>query len=363
MSKTNSNSITSILVAALNEKDSCFRKNMFSLFQSEIKKKKKENKKIKYSNITFNKKIKFYDCTYSPLLYPEMEKKKIDIIARVPGKHKPAIMIEVKANISETLQDSQATGAAYENTSKEYNIPLIYIIPKDYKHRNYIPETATIINWEIIKEKTENIQISFDNQIDNFVEISSLNEKLTEEETNLLRKKDILLRIFNLKETIKNTIDNALKNKRKVTLSQDDQWCVGYYYKYNKNDFYIGFNPEIKNNNFIALAVAETLKINKSQIKISQKQKLDFYEGWYFIPIFSEYKEFDEILLENVRHKLGQSNIFSNSINDDIKNNFKTFQSLHVKIKNFDNIFKEENGHYILNEKDYNDLIKKYRKR
>ena len=91
MSKTNSNSITSILVAALNTENSEFRTKMISILSKKIRKKIKDE-------------IQFYDCTHSPLLYKEMKETEIDIIARYPGIHKPVMMIEIKANIGEPLQ-------------------------------------------------------------------------------------------------------------------------------------------------------------------------------------------------------------------------------------------------------------------
>lgn len=123
--KTNSNSITSILTIALNQ-DSDFRQGMLKLFEKVIRRK-------------IDSTVKFYNCSHSPLLYEEMNGKEIDIIARIPGKHKPVMMIEVKANIMESLQESQNMKGEYQRTAKKHDIPLVYIIPE-----NYIPSPAPV---------------------------------------------------------------------------------------------------------------------------------------------------------------------------------------------------------------------------
>ena len=101
MSRTNSNSITSILVAALNNTESEFRDEMLKFLSRKIYEGK--DKKI-------DKKVEFYDCTHNPLLYKEMHGTEIDIIGRIPGHHKPELMIEIKASAREPLQNSQKRG-------------------------------------------------------------------------------------------------------------------------------------------------------------------------------------------------------------------------------------------------------------
>ena len=160
MSKTNSNSITSILITELNIEKSDFRSEMLNKFSI------KDNR------------IKFYDGTHNPLRYPEMNKKEIDIIARIPGIHKPKLMIEVKASINEDLQNSQAIRGAYQRTSTKQGIPLFYIIPENYKHKNKIPKNATTITWEDIKDVTQKYSNKLNIQINNFVEISNKNNSL-----------------------------------------------------------------------------------------------------------------------------------------------------------------------------------------
>ena len=172
MSKTNSNCITSILIAVLNNKQSSFRGEFFKCIK----------KQYEDEDICIPKETTFYDGTHQPLLYKEMNGKEIDIIARIPGKRKPVLMIEVKANIWENLQESQSKKGEYGKTAKKYGIPLIYIIPKYYSHEEEIPEIARIIKWESIlniarSEKGKDDY--FVEQIKNFVEFTDENKILS----------------------------------------------------------------------------------------------------------------------------------------------------------------------------------------
>ena len=97
MNRTNSNSITSILIFALNNKKSPFRNKIL---------------KEKFG-IESNENLCFYDGTHNPLLIHEMKNKQVDIYAREIGKHKVTMMIEIKANLQETLQKSQGKKGEY----------------------------------------------------------------------------------------------------------------------------------------------------------------------------------------------------------------------------------------------------------
>lgn len=94
MSKTNSNSMTGLLVFALNNEDSEFRSAMFKYFKEQ-------------TGTDIPGKTVFYDGTHQPLLYKEMNGKEIDIIAREPGKRKPVLMIEVKTGLWENFTTVQ----------------------------------------------------------------------------------------------------------------------------------------------------------------------------------------------------------------------------------------------------------------
>lgn len=202
MSKTNSNSITSIFTAALNE-NSPFRKKVLKIFEKKLRKKIDPN-------------VVFCDCTHAPLLYEEMNGKEIDIIARIPGVHKPVMMIEVKANTREPLQDSQKMDGEYEITAREHHIPLVYIVPSNYIHRAEIPELAKKVTWESILEYAEDINVSFNAQISNFVEIVEPDEGILDEEIELFENPKRLLQIHEISLTVLGSIEKVLrKNQEK----------------------------------------------------------------------------------------------------------------------------------------------------
>ena len=302
-----------------------------------------------------------------------MNDSEIDIIARVPGKHKPIMMIEVKASIRESLQPSQSELGAYENTAKEHGIPLVYIIPKNYIHKSKLPKETKdnpklkvrIITWEEIKETMEKnemkITISFDSQIEQFVETCSDKNDLTNEEKELLKNKELLRNIFDFKKIRLEEIQEVLKTKKRKLSSEEpyeDQWGVGFYYSYNRNDFFIGFNPDYKKDDdkefFFALCLAETKK--NYELGDRELKPLFFNEGYYFIPIINkkiEDKEIDNVVLDSVLKKVVEKNI--RSIDKQIREDFALFFALQTKIgkEEFEEIFESE--------KKYKDLKKRYK--
>ena len=345
MSKTNSNCITSILVTALNDKESGFSKSMREIFSRKIQRKVSDE-------------VIFYNCTYTPLLYKEMNGTEIDIIARIPGVHKPIMMIEVKANIDEPLQASQSMSGEYEKTAKTHKIPLVYIIPKNYIHRKKLPK-AKIITWEEIKKEiNKKIKVSFDSQIEQFVEIISNDNLLSKEEIRLLKNKNLMKVIFKFKKENLGKIKETLeRRKRKQSGEQEDQWGVGYYYNYKKNDCFIGFNPHYisdgKEDKFLALCIAETSK----NTDLGDNKKIYFEDGYYFVPILnSKCIEGDEVILKELR------TIFRGlSIQQEVKTNFSIFFSLKNKIgEEFDKIFVEHADHYEINTEAYDKVLKEY---
>ena len=156
MNRTNSNSITSILIFALNNKKSKFRNKIL---------------REKFG-IESNENLCFYDGTHNPLLIPGMKNKQVDIYAREIGKHKVTMMIEIKANLLETLQKSQGKNGEYVKVSDHYAIPLFYIIPRQYYHKEKIPKG--VIEWEEILEIAEACKdkTGLSEQIRNFVDLN-----------------------------------------------------------------------------------------------------------------------------------------------------------------------------------------------
>lgn len=342
MSKTNSNSITSILVAALNTENSEFRTKMISILSKKIRKKIKDE-------------IQFYDCTHSPLLYKEMKETEIDIIARYPGIHKPVMMIEIKANIGEPLQFSQGKNGYYKKTSKEHGIPLIYIIPKQYRHKGNLPEESYKIYWEDILSETGNINVNFDTQINQFIEISDGKNNLSKEEELLFNNIELMKKIFDFKTDILKIIEDGLNSKRNIYNYEETQWGVGYYYSYKRNNYFLGFNPyyNVKFDTFFALDIEET----QNNTKLGDEINLIYDEGYYFIPILNNKTiEGDKIVLETLRKRLSEAGI--KNIDDDIKDNFALFFSIQEKIgkEEIDKLFYENN----FSEKQYEKIKRKF---
>ncbi|MBO7430569.1 MAG: hypothetical protein J6U56_06110 [Spirochaetia bacterium] len=262
MAKTNSNSITSILVSELN-KDITFRKNFISLI----------NKKKKIIDKKTTEKLEFFDCTHSPLRYKEMKNAEIDIIARFHGEHKPKLMIEIKANQRENLQDSQKREKEYHKTSTIHGIPLIFIIPDSYYKKTELQDWATIITWEEIREKSD-----FKDQIDAFVEINIKSISFSSKDNKKI-------------DEVLNSIKDVLtKSKRQNISCQKDQWGIGFYYSTLRpqNDYFIGFIPKYREDKkFFSLCIAEKCNNNELGDRDSNPKvkPLFFDDGWYYFSV------------------------------------------------------------------------------
>lgn len=262
MNRTNSNSITSILIYALNNKKSSFRNRMMEKF-----------------GLTPNNNICFYDGTHSQLLLPEMKNKQVDIYAREFGKDKILLMIEIKANIYETLQLSQGKHGEYFKTANNYNIPLYYIIPSEYHDRDNIPKN--IIEWETILEISESCKdiTGIAEQIRNFVDLNESSFQFTEDEKELFYNPIKLNRIYNKRIRISNVIKEVMESTPK-----QNSWEFGAY-KGNRKYFlgysYICKNYDDYNPQFLpALTIAET-----EGNSFFDREKFYYYEGWYYLPI------------------------------------------------------------------------------
>ena len=264
MSKTNSNSITSILIYELNNNE-LFKKEMLKVFREKSK-----------SDIPEN--ILFYDGTHSPLKIKTMGEKEVDIYARVPGKYKIYLMIEVKAGINEDLQNSQKIGGEYWKTSKT-GIPLFFIIPRAYTHKNdkkYIHENN--IDWEDILKIANNCgNDKMVSQINNFVEITEGDAELNDESCVIKKIAKIEDYIEERKKS-KDLLDRSLRKINDKKFSET-QYEFGYYW--NNNTYFFGFN-DLDKNYILSLDITE----NTQNTELG-KEEFDFYflEGWYFIPL------------------------------------------------------------------------------
>ena len=318
MAKTNSNSITSILVSELNKKDSSFRNSILASLRQKISfyiKNKNTNDKNKYENISIKKNIKFYNGTHNKLQYKEMNEKEIDILARNPGEHKPQVMIEVKSSIGETLQDSQKKNGEYAKTANNRGIPLMFIIPKDYKDEDELPPDSIRIYWDEIKEKSDKSKNKeFSQQIANFVELSA--------QDKIFKKQ-----IKNVDDFLKE-LNGLLENQKiiKKKTAQNNQWGIGYYYSTKKGDFFIGFSPEdpesFKNYSF-TLCIAENCR--NTYLGDNRNPPLLYNEGWYYFPILDkkladgDEKYINKKLFNNVKENLKEEII--NTILESLNSN------------------------------------------
>lgn len=266
MSKTNSNSITSILIYELNNNE-LFKKEMLKVFREKSK-----------SDIPEN--ILFYDGTHSPLKIKTMGEKEVDIYARVPGKYKIYLMIEVKAGINEDLQDSQKIGGEYWKTSKT-GIPLFFIIPRAYTHKNdkkYIHENN--IDWEEILKIANNCgNDKMVSQINNFVEITEVDAELNDESC-VIKKISEIEDLIEERQKCKAILDRCLEKISDKVFSET-QYEFGYYW--NNKTYFLGFNY-LEDKYILSLDIAESKKNTELG-----KDEYNFYflEGWYFIPLKS----------------------------------------------------------------------------
>ncbi len=271
MSRTNSNSITSILIYFLNNKKTPVRNKLLDIFIA--------------NGISVPNDAYFYDGTYSPLKIKIMNKKKVDIYARSPGRYEIYLIIEIKAGINEDLQRSQKKNGEYEKTSLKENIPLLYIIPKLYSHKEEISKIngVKIIYWEDILKITDkyNAENEFSEQIRHFVEISE-DEPTSESTTNLIKNINKLDYFVTDRQNLKQKLDYILRKIKNKKLSETN-YEFGYYW--DNDTFFLGYSYMKKEYTF-SFFIAE----NERNYELG-KSNFYFSDGWYFIPINSDENE------------------------------------------------------------------------
>lgn len=270
--KTNSNSITSILVEKLNYKKSGFRNAMLKLW-----------------NLPDN--ITFIDGTHSTSRLPEMENKEVDIIGTIGSKI--LLLLEIKANLNEDLQDSQKRNGQYAKTVECHKeIKLRYIIPDGYYHISELPEEndqIKIYTWskiyEIAKE-TDNTGLT--EQINYFVENAfSINDMLLNKgEIAMFLSPAIIGKVTSLYSKTKKLMTEFVKNNGKIICGKgNNQEDLGWWYTLTKGkkqiSAWIGLYEldEFSNNSFfIYLWIdADNLPKFKSQNYIVEKD-YTYYE-------------------------------------------------------------------------------------
>ena len=332
MSKTNSNSITSILIYELNN-NALFKNAMLNIFNEKSKEFIPDD-------------VFFYDGTHSPLKLKTMGTKEVDIYARIPGKYKIYLMIEVKAGIYEDLQTSQMKNGEYQKTSKEEDIPLFFIIPKAYAHRNdenFIHENN--IEWEeILKIAKDTGNDKIINQIHNFVEITEEND-FSKDTTESIKKIKYLENYVAERQKSINVLSDCLKNvfeKRFV----ESQYEFGYYWNNDTDTFFLGFS-------YLHDDYTLSLDITESTLN-TELGKDDFYflEGWYYIPIKKNYKNIKTI--DDLK-KAGFQRKYYSKLNFDSldilnsANQKNTFHLINLLKETYEEIFASNNDYELGN--------------
>lgn len=304
--KTNSNSITAILINKLNYKKSGFR---FAMLE-----------KWNLPNDTI-----FTDCTHSTINCIEMGNKEVDIVGISNSKY--VILIEIKANLSENIQDSQKTDGQYVATAEKNKIPLKYIIPDGYYEIDKLPSKSKyvqIIKWSKIYEiAQETDNTGFTEDINNFVEsIFSTNDIL-------LNKGEVAM--FLSPNEIKNVITLESKfeelvirfaEERKYERKSKLEWGNWFTIKYNnlKKEIWIGFyNLQEASDKFLFMW-EDKIKLKKQN---KYKDKVDYwlYGSEVYVPILDENNRIPEFLFAEKAEE--QQELFNKFMDYNIKKYFE----------------------------------------
>jgi len=151
---TKSNTMVNITINTLNNKQSslkyCFIKELgFKIDKVEM--------------FTTGENAKIEDDT--------LDKKEIDIVGLDKNKN-PIVLIEIKVNIFEKLQDSQKQDSNYQNFAKAHPCTIYYIVPNGYSHQEEIGSADYVIvkTWNEILEKTSEYDTMYSEAIANNVE-------------------------------------------------------------------------------------------------------------------------------------------------------------------------------------------------
>lgn len=315
--RTNSNSITAILVTKLNNKKSGFRSKIISEWE------------IPDDTI-------FYDGTYTTLPYEEMGNAHVDIVGK--SKSKVVIMIEVKANIKEELQETQNEDGAYQNTAKEHHIKLKYIIPEGYEHEKTLLDSSEnniyckIIKWSWIYEiAKEYDSTGFCNDIEYFVDndFGTNDLVLTKSEVAMFLSPETIKKVSDLDFGFTSFMSEYVsKNTNFIDWEGKKRELIdGLGWKYllgekEKKEIWIGF-AEIEEDSKHSLFIyyynkdaftSETLCPNFTEGK-DYYLKNDNYEIW--VPIVDEKGEIPEFLYKDYNEN--RQNEFNSLMNFNLK--------------------------------------------
>ena len=213
-------------------------------------------------------------------------------------------MIEIKANLHEILRKSQGKKGEYSMVSEHYEIPLFYIIPRQYYHKEGIPKG--IIEWEEILEFAEACKdkTGLSEQIRNFVDLNENKIVFGNQEKQYFTNLTKLGKVLAKRELFKNSIRQSLSNGAKFP-SEENSYELGAYW--NNNSFFLGYSYMYKDFNdtkgkpVFMLTIAE----NKNNMILGDKE-FYYYEGWYYIPIknipgFENQKTIDDLKDKDIK--------------------------------------------------------------
>lgn len=284
--RTNSNSLTSLTINKLNDKTLGFRHEIL--------------RKMKLKDDTI-----FADGMHSTIDFKEINKKEVDIVAKsgtvILG------LIEVKVNVYEDLQPSQAKNGEYEKVAKKNGIKLFYIIPDDYSHQNELPDCATIITWEEILLMDSVKGTAYSNDIKHFAEVNM------ECGSNLAGKISLFTSVFT-----KFLIDEDLYQEPTISYNSrlDDHVT---WYDLTKDDDYLAVGISTENGN-VYLYVREELldAIDSTEYgKLKDQDKYSAYSVFFNLTedVDDEDLEFDSNFFRQFFKKIRKLvNIASNEL-------------------------------------------------
>lgn len=338
--KTNSNSITAILVTKLNNKKSGFRSKILSEWE------------IPDDTI-------FYDGTYTTLPFKEMGKAHVDIVGK--SESKVVIMIEVKANLNEELQETQKKDGAYKKTAENNEIKLKYIIPEGYEHEKKLPK-CKIIKWSWIYEiAKEYDSTGFCNDIEYFVDndFGTNDLLLTKSEVAMFLSPETIKKVSELDYGFRKYMVKYIENNKNVSnknknnqRDQIDQ--LGWKYKLNEKEIWIGFSEieeDHKHSLFIYYYNKEAFTSKSLCSKFMKGEdyylKNDNYEIW--VPIVDEKGEIPEFLYKDYNEN--RQNEFNSLMNFNLKRFLCILKEKHYKYKEEYNIIECPENKNILSPK------------
>lgn len=333
MAKMSTDTMTGLLVTALNSRNSNFWFAMFWHFGD-------------FFGMVVPSNVEFY--VHQSLPYETMNENKVDVVAFFPGKRTPLLMIEIKTDYWEPLHESQQKGGAYELTAKKHGIPLLYIIPQHYFQRDKIPAGAKILEWEkILSIARDQDNTCFADQIEHYVEVFKEDAVFSKEEVALLSVPSLRKEVKETDFLVHDEIKKILKKfGREFTSGRCslEPHGIGFNYKYDGNDLFLGFNTCRKKAPFFALCI-------RANVDMDKYDKLYYEDGFYYIPVLGcDCIEGDKEVLTDLRKVLQEKNVI---ISTSFEMTYRIMVGFDSKIERLKENYRISNPDSDLQEYDY----------